>query len=99
MLNRDAFRMTFVVGAATEQTVRLLLGLAQARPELGFSVRRLKCRLDHVAPAALFNLLLALRLPERAPVAVVVEVQVQPLRKMGTVHTLYDLERAPSAES
>jgi len=81
VLNCDTFRMMLVVGAKTEQTVRLLLQLERTRPALGLSVRRLKCRLHHVAPAALFNLSLELELPARERVTVIVEVQVQPLLK------------------
>lgn len=86
MLNRDAFRMTFVVGARVEQTLDLLLGLEQTLP--CFSVLRLKCRLDHVAPAAVLNLRLALQLEDMRSAAVVVEVQLQPFAKHPTVHTI-----------
>ena len=81
MLNRDTFRMMFIVREKTEQTVRLLLTLANNHPALGWSVQRLKCRLEHVTPAALFNLNLQLKLSGREPVKVIVELQVQPLPK------------------
>ena len=90
--------MTFVVGEHVKQTLQLLLQLGQHLP--CFSVCRLKVRLDHVAPAAIFNLGFQLQQHSGShPALVVVEVQVQPLPKYSTVHTVFDLERANSADT